>query len=157
MVTSTLDVQATVRVRRAPLALADRVRELGLTTGRSRQSKLRSPAWVRPDSRPASIGQFSTLYSGIEDMVVAWRPSSPAASRRIRERPATGRRPQHRRVVIGDEGALCFMAEVTVKLLPLLPGGRRLLGWTLKDMKIGFAALRADHGQRLQAVEVARV
>ena len=45
--------------------------------------------------------------------------------------------------MIGNEGALCFITEVTVKLFPYLPENNAFLGWTLKSMKTGFEVLRA--------------
>ena len=44
--------------------------------------------------------------------------------------------------MIGNEGALCFITEVTVKLFPFLPENNAYVGWTLKSMKTGFEVLR---------------
>ena len=59
-------------------ALEDAARALGLTTGHSPQSKPLAQMGGLVATR--SIGQFSTLYGGIEDMVVA-DPSPPLRPR----------------------------------------------------------------------------
>ena len=90
-----------------------------------------------------SIGQFSTLYGGIEDMVVGLEAVFPGGEvTRIKNVPRRAAGPDIRHVVIGNEGALCFITEVTVKLFPYLPENNVFLGWTLKSMKTGFEALR---------------
>ena len=70
-------------------ALEDRARELGLTTGHSPQSK--PVAHMGGLVATRSIGQFSTLYGGIEDMVVGLEAVFPgggiAASRTCRAAP----------------------------------------------------------------------
>ena len=90
-----------------------------------------------------SIGQFSTLYGGIEDMVVGLEAVFPGGEvTRIKNVPRRAAGPDIRHIVIGNEGALCFITEVTVKLFPYLPENNAFLGWTLKNMKTGFEALR---------------
>ena len=61
---------------------------------------------------------------------------------RIKNVPRRAAGPDIRHVVIGNEGALCFITEVTVKLFPYLPENNAYLGWTLKSMKTGFDVLR---------------
>jgi alkyldihydroxyacetonephosphate synthase len=61
---------------------------------------------------------------------------------RIKNVPRRAAGPDIRHIVIGNEGALCFITEVTVKLFPYLPENNAFLGWTLQDMKTGFEALR---------------
>ena len=90
-----------------------------------------------------SIGQFSTLYGGIEDMVVGLEAVFPDGEvTRIKNVPRRAAGPDIRHVVIGNEGALCFITEVTVKLFPYLPQNNVFLGWTLKSMETGFEVLR---------------
>ena len=122
-------------------ALEDRVREHGLTTGHSPQSK--PVAHLGGLVATRSIGQFSTLYGGIEDMVVGLEAVFPGGEvARIKNVPRRAAGPDIRHVVIGNEGALCFISEVTVKLFPYFPENNTFLGWTLKDMATGFAVLR---------------
>ncbi len=121
--------------------LEDRARALGLTTGHSPQSK--PVAHLGGLVATRSIGQFSTLYGGIEDMVVGLEAVFPGGEvTRIKNVPRRAAGPDIRHVVIGNEGALCFITEVTVKLFPYLPENNVFLGWTLKSMKTGFEVLR---------------
>ena len=90
-----------------------------------------------------SIGQFSTLYGGIEDMVVGLEAVFPDGTiTRIKNIPRRAVGPDIRHVIIGNEGALCYITEVTVKLFPYLPQNNTFVGYTLKNMRPGFEALR---------------
>ena len=64
----TYNMQATCQCGVPLQALEDAARERGLTTGHSPQSK--PVAHLGGLVATRSIGQFSTLYGGIEDMVV---------------------------------------------------------------------------------------
>lgn len=135
------NMQATVQCGVPLQALEDAVRELGLTTGHSPQSKPIASMGGLVATR--SIGQFSTLYGGIEDMVVGCEVVFPGGQvSRIKNVPRRAAGPDIRHVVIGNEGALCFITEVTVKLFPYMPENNLFLGWTIKDMKTGFEVLR---------------
>ncbi len=135
------DMQATCQCGVPLQALEDRARELGLTTGHSPQSK--PVAHMGGLVATRSIGQFSTLYGGIEDMVVGLEAVFPGGQvARIKNVPRRAAGPDIRHVAIGNEGALCFITEVTVKLFPYLPENNVFLGWTLKSMKTGFEVLR---------------
>ena len=135
------NMQATAQCGVTLQVLEDRVRELGLTTGHSPQSK--PVAQVGGLVATRSIGQFSTLYGGIEDMVVGAEVVFAGGHvSRIKNVPRRAAGPDIRHIVIGNEGALCFITEVTVKLFPYMPENNTFLGWTLKNMKIGFEALR---------------
>jgi alkyldihydroxyacetonephosphate synthase len=135
------DMQATCECGVPLQELEDRARELGLTTGHSPQSK--PVAHMGGLVATRSIGQFSTLYGGIEDMVVGLEAVFPGGEvTRIKNVPRRAAGPDLRHVVIGSEGALCFITEVTVKLFPYLPENNAFLGWTLGSMTTGFEALR---------------
>ena len=135
------DMQATCQCGVPLQVLEDRARELGLTTGHSPQSK--PVAHMGGLVATRSIGQLSTLYGGIEDMVVGLEAVFPGgAVARIKNVPRRAAGPDIRHVVIGNEGALCFITEVTVKLFPYLPENNVFLGWTLKSMASGFEVLR---------------
>ena len=136
------NMQATAQCGVPLQVLEDRAREQGLTTGHSPQSK--PVAHMGGLVATRSIGQFSTLYGGIEDMVVGLEAVFPGGQvTRIKNVPRRAAGPDIRHVVIGNEGALCFITEVTVKLFPYFPENNTFLGWTLKDMKTGFEVLRA--------------
>ncbi|HZX55234.1 MAG TPA: FAD-binding oxidoreductase, partial [Ilumatobacteraceae bacterium] len=135
------NMQATVQCGVPLQTLEDAVRAVGLTTGHSPQSKPVAQMGGLVATR--SIGQFSTLYGGIEDMVVGLEAVFPGGEvTRIKNVPRRAAGPDIRHIVIGNEGALCFITEVTVKLFPYLPENNAFLGWTLKSMKTGFEALR---------------
>ncbi len=135
------DMQATCECGVPLQQLEDRAREVGLTTGHSPQSK--PVAHMGGLVATRSIGQFSTLYGGIEEMVVGLEAVFPGGEvTRIKNVPRRAAGPDIRHVVIGSEGALCFITEVTVKLFPYLPENNAFLGWTLPSMKTGFEVLR---------------
>lgn len=126
----------------APLQdLEDRLRELGYTTGHSPQSKPLAQMGGLVATR--SIGQFSTLYGGIEEMVVGLEAVFPNGEiTRIKNVPRRAAGPDIRHVVIGNEGAICYITEVTVKIFKFMPENNVLLGYTLEKMKTGFEILR---------------
>ena len=135
------DMQATVQCGVPLQVLEDECRTLGLTTGHSPQSKPIASMGGLVATR--SIGQFSTLYGGIEDMVVGCEVVFPGGHvSRIKNVPRRAAGPDIRHVVIGNEGTLCYITEVTVKLFPHLPQNNVFLGWTMKNMKEGFEVLR---------------
>ncbi len=126
----------------APLQdLEDRLREQGYTTGHSPQSKPLAQLGGLVATR--SIGQFSTLYGGIEDMVVGLEAVFPNGEiTKIKNVPRRAAGPDIRHVIIGNEGALCYITEVTVKIYKYSPENNYLLGYTLDNMKTGFEILR---------------
>lgn len=135
------DMQATCQCGVPLRVLEERAREHGLTTGHSPQSK--PVAHIGGLVATRSIGQFSTLYGGIEEMVVGLEAVFPGGEvTRIKNVPRRAAGPDIRHVVIGSEGALCFITEVTVKLFPYLPENNVFLGWTLPSMKTGLEVLR---------------
>jgi alkyldihydroxyacetonephosphate synthase len=135
------NMQATVQCGVPLQRLENEVRKVGLTTGHSPQSKPIASMGGLVATR--SIGQFSTLYGGIEDMVVGCEVVFPGGHvSRIKNVPRRAAGPDIRHIVIGNEGALCYITEVTVKLFPYLPENNIFLGWTLKNMKEGFEVLR---------------
>lgn len=135
------NMQATAQCGVPLQVLEDRAREMGLTTGHSPQSKPVAQMGGLVATR--SIGQFSTLYGGIEDLVVGVEVVFAGGQvSRIKNVPRRAAGPDIRHIVIGNEGALCFITEVTVKLFPYMPENNIFVGWTLKNMRTGFEALR---------------
>ena len=124
-------------------SLDDMLRERGLTTGHSPQSKPLAQLGGLVATR--SIGQFSTLYGGIEDMIVGLEAVFPNGKIcRIKNIPRRAAGPDIRHIICGNEGALCFITEVTMKLFPYLPQNNRYIAYKLDDsqMKLGFDCLR---------------
>lgn len=135
------NMQATCQCGTPLQVLEDQLREKGFTTGHSPQSKPLAQLGGLVATR--SIGQFSTLYGGIEDMVVGLEAVFPNGEiTRIKNVPRRAAGPDIRHVVIGNEGALCFITEVTVKIFKFMPENNILLGYTLENMKTGFEILR---------------
>ena len=121
--------------------LDDMLRQRGLTTGHSPQSKPLAQMGGLVATR--SIGQFSTLYGGIEDMLVGCEVVFPnGAICRIKNVPRRAVGPDIRHIVLGNEGALCFITEVTVKMFRYQPENNIFLGYRIKEMSKGFDALR---------------
>ena len=121
--------------------LEDTLRAQGLTTGHSPQSKPLAQMGGLVATR--SIGQFSTLYGGIEDMVVGLEAVLPGGQvTRIKNVPRRAAGPDIRHVVIGNEGALCVITEVTVKVFRYQPENNRFLGYLVDSLPAGVAGLR---------------
>ena len=136
-----VDMMATAQCGVPLQVLEDTLRARGLTTGHSPQSKPIAQMGGLVATR--SIGQFSTLYGGIEDMVVGLEAVFPGgAVTRIKNVPRRAAGPDIRHVVIGNEGALCFITEVTVKLFRYQPENNRFFGFLLDDFPAAVEGLR---------------
>lgn len=135
------NMQVTAQCGVSLQVLDDALRERGYTTGHSPQSKPLAQMGGLVATR--SIGQLSTLYGGIEDMVTGLEAVFPGGEvTRIKSVPRRAAGPDIRHVVIGSEGALCVITEVTVKIFRHRPENNRFLGYTLSSMEEGFAILR---------------
>lgn len=136
-----IDMMVTAQCGVPLQVLEDTVRAQGLTTGHSPQSKPLAQMGGLVATR--SIGQFSTLYGGIEDMVVGLEAVFPGGEvARIKNVPRRAAGPDIRHVVIGNEGALCVITEVTVKLFRHQPENNRFLGYLVDSLPAGVAGLR---------------
>ena len=137
----TYNMQATVQSGVQLQRLEDKLRELGFTTGHSPQSKPVAQFGGLVATR--SIGQFSTLYGGIEDMVVGLECVFPDGHiSKIKNVPRRAAGPDIRHIVIGNEGALCYITEVTVKIFRYYPDNNRFYGYLTKDIDTGIKVLR---------------
>ena len=135
------NMMATVQCGVPLQVLEDALRERGLTTGHSPQSKPLAQLGGLVATR--SIGQFSTLYGAIEDMVVGLEAVLPGGRVvRIKNVPRRAAGPDVRHVLIGNEGALAYLTEVTVKLFRHYPGTTRYLGLRVRDLAAGVGLLR---------------
>lgn len=136
-----VNMMATVECGVPLQLLEDTLRAQGLTAGHSPQSKPLAQYGGLTATR--SIGQFSTLYGGIEDMVVGLEAVFPDGTiSRIKNVPRRAAGPDIRHIVIGNEGALCFITEVTIKLFRYQPENNRFFGFLLDDFGQGVDALR---------------
>jgi alkyldihydroxyacetonephosphate synthase len=142
LVVDPVNMQVTAQCGVSLQALDDLLQAQGLTTGHSPQSKPLAQLGGLVATR--SIGQLSTLYGGIEDMVVGLEAVLPSGEVvRIKNVPRRAAGPDIRHLVIGNEGALCYITEVTVKVFSHTPQHNVYLGYTLDSMAEGFAILRA--------------
>ena len=90
-----------------------------------------------------SIGQFSTLYGGIEDMVMGLEAVLPSGEVvRIKDVPRRAAGPDIRHIIIGNEGALCYITEVTVKLFAFYPDPQPFPWVAARRDEAGFEILR---------------
>ena len=135
------NMQATAQCGVPLQVLEDRLREQGLTTGHSPQSKPLAQLGGLVATR--SIGQLSTLYGGVEDLVVGLEAVLPDGTvTRVKNVPRRAAGPDIRHLVIGNEGALCFVTEVTVKVFRHRPENHRFHGYLVDDVRTGVAVLR---------------
>lgn len=135
------NMQATAQCGVPLEVLENALREKGYTTGHSPQSKPLAQMGGLVATR--SIGQFSTLYGAIEDMVVGLEAVlADGTVTRIKNVPRRAAGPDIRHIIIGNEGALCYITEVTVKIFKFTPENNLFYGYILEDMKTGFNILR---------------
>ncbi len=133
--------QVTVQAGVVLQDLEDELNKQGLTTGHSPQSKPVAKLGGLVATR--SIGQFSTLYGGIEDMVAGLECVFPDGHiARIKNVPRRAGGPDIRHIAIGNEGTLCYITEVTLKVHPYYPENNRYFGYLVKDVDTGIKVLR---------------
>jgi alkyldihydroxyacetonephosphate synthase len=131
---------ATVQAGMLGPALEAALGEHGLTLGHHPQSFEFSTVggWVAT----RSAGQASTGYGAIAELVTGLRCATPAGELVARDLPATAAGPDLRQLLIGSEGALGVITEVTLKVRPA-PAVRRYEAWTFPTFAAGLEALRA--------------
>ncbi|HAM63163.1 MAG: FAD-linked oxidoreductase [Firmicutes bacterium GWF2_51_9] len=135
------NMQATVEAGVRLQELEDVLRARGYTTGHSPQSKPVAKFGGLVATR--SIGQFSTLYGGIEDMVVGLECVFPNGHiSRIKNVSRRAGGPDIRHIAIGNEGTLCYITEVTVKIFKHFPENNKFYGYLIKDVDTGIKVLR---------------
>jgi len=112
----------------------------GLTLGHHPQSFEFSTVggWVAT----RSAGQASTGYGRIEDVVQGLRLASPVGEVVTGAGPATAAGPDLRELLVGSEGTLGVITEVTLRVRPA-PGAKRFEAFGLPGFAAGIEALRA--------------
>jgi len=89
-----------------------------------------------------SVGQLSTRYGRIDDMVAGMRVALPDGTEvRLRAQPSSGVGPDLRRLFLGSEGAFGLIVEVTLRLHPV-PEHRADAAFRFADFATGVAAVR---------------
>jgi alkyldihydroxyacetonephosphate synthase len=89
-----------------------------------------------------SAGQASTGYGAIERMVLGLRLAAPRGDIDLPAMPATAAGPGMRELLIGSEGTLGVITEVSLRVRPA-PSERVYEGVFFADLAAGVAALRS--------------
>lgn len=117
------------------------LQERGYTTGHSPQSQEFAQMGGLVATR--SIGQFSNLYGGIEDMVLALEvvlADGTVCKTRIVPRKAAG--PDVRHMIMGGEGTLGVITEVTVKVFKYSPSTMWKAAYLMENFHDGLNLIR---------------
>lgn len=89
-----------------------------------------------------SIGQFSTLYGGIEDLLVGLEAVLPnGAILRIKPNPRKATGPDLRHLFLGAEGIFGIVTQVTVRVFPI-PQAQWKQSYRVSTMREGFGLIR---------------
>jgi alkyldihydroxyacetonephosphate synthase len=89
-----------------------------------------------------SVGQASTGYGRIDELVVGARLAAPAGDLDLRAQPASAAGPELRRLVIGSEGVLGAITRVALRVRPV-PELTRYEGWMFPSFGAGAEVLRS--------------
>ncbi|MEX2194761.1 MAG: FAD-binding oxidoreductase [Thermoleophilaceae bacterium] len=89
-----------------------------------------------------SAGQASTGYGRIDELVLGLRCASPAGEIGARTVPASAAGPALRELLVGSEGVLGVVTEVTLGVRRA-PEARRFEGWSFRSFEEGAEAFRA--------------
>jgi alkyldihydroxyacetonephosphate synthase len=126
---------------------------LGATLGHFPQSF--EEATVGGFAATRSAGQASSGYGRFDEMVTAIELASPAGRLRTRQIPHTAAGPSLRELVLGSEGTLGVITEVSCRVRPA-PRTRVYEGWMAEDFEAGREIVR-DLAQGHEAPDVLRL
>ena len=112
----------------------------GLTVGHFPQSF--EYATIGGFAATRSAGQTSAGYGRFDELVTAVELTSPSGSLRTLETPHTAAGPALRELVVGSEGTLGVITDVTVRVRPA-PAKKRYEGWIAEDFEAGAETVRA--------------
>ena len=118
----------------------DAVRAHGLTIGHFPQSF--EYATIGGFAATRSAGQASSGYGRFDELVTALAMVTPAGELRTLATPHTAAGPSLRELVLGSEGVLGAITEVSVRVRPA-PEARRYEGWMASDFASGCDAVRS--------------
>jgi alkyldihydroxyacetonephosphate synthase len=88
-----------------------------------------------------SAGQASTGYGRIDELVEGLRIVTPAGDLTLPSHPASAAGPSLQELVVGSEGVLGVICEVTLRVRPA-PAERRYEGWSFRSFEEGAEAFR---------------
>jgi len=121
--------------------LEQQLNEMGYTHGHFPQSFPMASLGGLVATR--SIGQFSTLYGGIEDLLLALEAVMPDGEVvRIKNVPRRSVGPDLRHLFIGSEGMTGYITEVTMKIFKYNPATRWMKAFGVQGMENGVAVLK---------------
>src|SRR5829696_1312088 len=89
-----------------------------------------------------SAGQASSGYGRFDDLVSSVRLIAPAGEMRTLETPHSAAGPALRELIVGSEGTLGVIPEVTVRVRPS-PSVRRYEAWIAEDFESGSEIVRS--------------
>jgi alkyldihydroxyacetonephosphate synthase len=112
----------------------------GLTLGHRPQSF--EYATIGGFAATRSAGQASSGYGRFEDLVLGLRLVAPSGEMVVAAHPGSAAGPSIRELVLGSEGRLGVITEVTVKVRRR-PSQPRYEGWMFASFEDGVAAMRA--------------
>ncbi|MGL4242681.1 MAG: FAD-binding oxidoreductase, partial [Beijerinckiaceae bacterium] len=144
----TVDMLVTVEAGKNGGELEDELQAQGLTLGHSPQSLYRSTVggWIAT----RASGQFSSKFGNIEDLVVGIRAvlaDGSIVDFGPKARMAVG--PDLRHLIIGSEGCLAVVTQVTLKCFPL-PEARLFDTITFPSLQAGLDSMRELMQARLR-------
>ena len=102
-----------------------------------------------------SAGQASSGYGRFDDVVTSLELTAPSGRLRTRQTPHTAAGPSLRELVLGSEGTLGVITEVTCRVRPA-PRERHYEGWMAEDFEAGREIVR-DLAQHHEAPDVLRL
>src|SRR3954454_22153545 len=120
---------------------------LGATLGHFPQSF--EEATIGGFAAARSAGQAASGYGRFDELVTALELCAPAGRLRTRQIPHTAAGPSLRELVLGSEGTIGVITEVTCRIRPA-PAERVYEGWIAEDFAAGREIVR-DLAQRHEA------
>jgi alkyldihydroxyacetonephosphate synthase len=88
-----------------------------------------------------SSGQASAGYGRFDELVLGLRVATPSGTLELGRAPRSAAGPDLRQLILGSEGALGVITELTVQIRPL-PAVRHYDGWRFPSFAAGSASLR---------------
>jgi alkyldihydroxyacetonephosphate synthase len=126
---------------------------LGATLGHFPQSF--EEATIGGFAATRSAGQASSGYGRFDELVTAIELAAPAGRLRTRDVPHTAAGPSLRELVLGSEGTLGVITDVSCRVRPA-PRSRVYEGWMAESFEAGREIVR-DLAQRHEAPDVLRL
>ncbi|WP_375748756.1 FAD-binding oxidoreductase [Vibrio sp. HN007] len=120
--------------------LEELLKKQGWTMGHSPQSLYRSTVggWLAT----LATGQFSSMYGGIEDLVVGYDVILATGEKMtLKANPRAAMGPDLRQIFLGSEGTLGVITSVTLKIFPIQEA-EAFMTYAIPTVKDGLALMR---------------